>query len=238
MEGIEMKLCWLGHSAFRIETGSSVLLIDPFLTGNGTFEKSGMSADEAAAGTTHIALTHGHDDHVGDTPGICKKTGATAIAVYELAMHLSGKGVEHIQPGNPGGTIDCGDFDISFVKAFHSSSTTVDGKAVYLGNPCGVVVRPRNGPVVYHMGDTEIFGDMALVDEIFAPRVGLVPIGDRFTMGARTAALACEKYFKFDTVIPIHYGTFPIIDPTADKFIAAAKGQNVVVPEVGEALEL
>jgi len=88
------------------------------------------------------------------------------------------------------------------------------------------------------MGDTEIFGDMALVNEIFAPTVGLVPIGDRFTMGAKTAAMACEKYFKFDTVIPIHYGTFPIIDQTPDKFIAAAKGQNVVVPKVGNALDL
>ena len=88
------------------------------------------------------------------------------------------------------------------------------------------------------MGDTEIFGDMALVSEIFSPTVGLVPIGDRFTMGAKTAAMACEKYFKFDTVIPIHYGTFPIIDQTPDKFIAAAKGQNVVVPKVGNALDL
>ena len=233
-----MKLTWLGHSGFRLETGSSVLLIDPFLTGNGVFDESGMSPEEATAGVTHIALTHGHDDHVGDTVEICKKTGATLIAVYELALHLGGMGVEKLEPANPGGTIDCGDFDVSFVKAFHSSSTMVDGSPFYLGNPCGVVVYSKDGPTVYHMGDTEIFGDMALVNEIFTPSVGLVPIGDRFTMGARTAAMACEKYFKFDTVIPIHYGTFPIIDQTPDKFIAAAKGQNVVVPKVGEALDL
>lgn len=233
-----MKLTWLGHSSFRIETGSSVLLIDPFLTGNGVFEGSGMSVEDATAGTTHIALTHGHDDHVGDTVDIAKKTGATVIGVFELAMYLGGKGLENIEPGNPGGTIDCGDFDVSFVKAFHSASTIVDGAPVYLGNPCGVVVRAKDGPTIYHMGDTEIFGDMELVNEIYAPKIGLVPIGDRFTMGAKTAAMACDRYFKFDTVIPIHYGTFPIIDPTPDKFIAAAKGQNVVVPKVGEALEL
>ena len=233
-----MKLIWLGHSAFRIETGSSVLLIDPFLTGNGVFEASGMSMDEASAGVTQIALTHGHDDHVGDTVEIAKKTNAKVIAVFELAIYLNGKGVENVDPGNPGGTLDQGDYDISFVKAYHSASTIVDGKPIYLGNPCGLVVRPKDGPAVYHMGDTEIFGDMALVNEIFAPKVGLVPIGDRFTMGARTAAMACEKYFKFDTVIPIHYGTFPIIDQTPDKFIAEAKGQNVVVPKAGEALEL
>jgi len=233
-----MKLTWLGHSGFRIEAGSSVLLIDPFLTGNGVFDSSGMSLEDASSGVTHIALTHGHDDHVGDTVEICNKTGATVIAVYELAMHLGGLEVKNVEPGNPGGTINCGDFDVSFTKAFHSSSTMIDDKSVYLGNPCGVVVRSKDGPTIYHMGDTEIFGDMALVSEIFSPTVGLVPIGDRFTMGAKTAAMACEKYFKFDTVIPIHYGTFPIIDQTPDKFIAAAKGQNVVVPKVGVALDL
>jgi L-ascorbate metabolism protein UlaG (beta-lactamase superfamily) len=233
-----MKLTWLGHSGFRMETGSSVLLIDPFLTGNGVFDASAMSFDDATAGVTHIALTHGHDDHVGDTVEICKKTGATVIGVYEVVLYLNGLGVENIEPANPGGTIDCGDFDVSFVKAFHSSSTVVDGKPVYLGNPCGVVIRPKDGPVIYHMGDTEIFGDMSLVNDIFAPSIGLVPIGDRFTMGAKTAAMACEKYFKFDTVVPIHYGTFPIIDQSADQFIAEAKGQNVVVPDVGVPLGL
>ena len=233
-----MKIIWLGHSAFRIETGNSVLLVDPFLTGNGVFEASAMSVDEATAGVTHVALTHGHDDHVGDTVAICKKSGAPVIAVYELAMYLNGAGVENVDPGNPGGTIDHGDFDVSFVKAYHSASTMIDGQNVYLGNPCGLVVRSSDGKSVYHMGDTEIFGDMALVNEIFAPKVGLVPIGDRFTMGARTAAMACEKYFRFDTVIPIHYGTFPIIDQTPDKFIAAAGGQNVVVPKVGEAIDV
>ncbi len=232
-----MKLTWLGHSAFRMETGSSVVLIDPFLTGNGVFEESGTPIEQARDGATHIALTHGHDDHVGDTVDIAKRNNAVVIGVHELVSHLANKGVEKIDPANPGGTIDCGDFDVSFVKAYHSSSTTVDGVPIYLGNPCGVVIRCKDGPTVYHMGDTEIFGDMELVNEIFEPKVGLVPIGDRFTMGAKTAAMACEKYFKFDTVIPIHYGTFPIIDPTPDKFIAESKGQNVVVAKVGEAIE-
>ncbi len=233
-----MKLTWLGHSAFRIEIGSSVVLIDPFLTGNGVFEASGVSHEAATDGTTHVVLTHGHDDHVGDTVDICKRTGATVISVFELVMYLNGKGVENVDPVNPGGTVDHDDFDVSFVKAFHSSGTFVDGMPVYLGNPCGVVIRAEGSPTVYHMGDTEIFGDMALVNEIFAPKVGLVPMGDRFTMGARTAAMACERYFNFDMVIPIHYATFPIIDQTPDAFIAAATGQNVVVAKVGEAIDL
>lgn len=232
-----MKIIWLGHSTFRIETGGSVVLVDPFLTGNGTFEASGMSVDDAAEGVTHIVLTHGHDDHVGDTLDIAGKSGAMVATVYELALYLNGQGIENINPANPGGTLDCGDFDVSFVKAHHSSGTMVDGKPLYLGAACGVVIRAE-GKSVYHMGDTEIFGDMALIDEIFEPKVGLVPVGDRFTMGAKTAAMACERYFDFDTVIPIHYGTFPILDQSADKFIAEARGQNVVVPKVGEAVEV
>ncbi len=224
-----MKLHWLGHSAFRIETGSSVVLIDPFLSGN---DKFAGSVEDAAKGCTHVVLTHGHDDHVGDTLDICKKTGAKLVAVYELALYLNAKGVENIDPTNPGGTVAQDGFDISYVKAFHSSSTVIDGKPVYLGNPCGVVIRAE-GRTIYHMGDTEIFGDMALIHEVFAPDVGCVPIGDRFTMGAKTAAMACKRYFDFKTIVPIHYGTFPIIDPDASKFEAEMAGHNVVVPAVG-----
>jgi len=223
-----MKMTWLGHSGFRIEAGNKVILIDPFITGNPSFRGSPENATENC---THIILTHGHDDHVGDTVEIAKRTGATLIANFEVCEYLSGKGVAKIDPGNPGGTIHHDGFDVSFTKAFHSSSTTVNGAPVYLGNPCGIVLRAE-GKTVYHMGDTEIFGDMALVQEIYEPHVGLVPIGDRFTMGAKQAALACKKYFRFQTIVPIHYATFGLLDPDASKFLAEMAGQNVVVPEV------
>lgn len=126
---------------------------------------------------------------------------------------------------------------VSFVKAFHSSSTEADGKAVYLGNPCGAVVEGL-GKTVYHMGDTDIFSDMALIDELYAPKVGFVPIGDRFTMGGKIAALACKRYFHFETAVPVHYGTFPIIDQDPSKFLAGMAGQNVTVPEPGKAFEV
>lgn len=230
-----MQVTWLGHSAFRIEDGQHVILIDPFLSGNGRYTDT---VERAARGCTHVVLTHGHDDHVGDTVDICKATGATLVAVYELAMHLGGQGVEKLEPGNPGGTISLGNgVEVSFVKAFHSSSTMIDGRHVYLGNPCGVVLSGL-GKTVYHMGDTEIFGDMALVNEIYSPQVGFVPIGDRFTMGAKTAALACKRFFNFEAVVPIHYGTFPIIDQDASKFVAEMAGHNVIVPEIGEPFEL
>ena len=173
-----MKITWLGHSAFRIETSGKVLLIDPFLTGNSKFQGS---IEQATDGCTHIILTHGHDDHVGDTVDIAKRTGAMVFAVFELAMYLNGKGVEKINPGNPGGTIADSGFDVTFTKAFHSSSTIVDGKPIYLGNPCGILLRSE-GKTLYHMGDTEIFGDMALVQActmLFCTAyLGLVLIAD------------------------------------------------------------
>jgi L-ascorbate metabolism protein UlaG (beta-lactamase superfamily) len=228
-----MQLTWFGHSCFRIDTGKSRLLIDPFFHGNSTFEDSGISVREAIKGVTHVALTHGHDDHAGDAVAACKENAAPLIAVFELATYLAGQGVENVDPGNTGGTLHHDDFDITFVPAWHSSSTIRMGQPVYLGACCGLVVAPKDGKTVYHMGDTSIFSDMALIQELYRPQIGIVPIGDRFTMGARTAALACKRYFEFETVIPCHYGTFPVLDQTPDKFIAEMKGSHVLVPKVG-----
>jgi L-ascorbate metabolism protein UlaG (beta-lactamase superfamily) len=224
-----MKITWFGHSCFRIETGNSVLLIDPFLKGNPTFEKSGVSWEEATQGVTHVALTHGHDDHVGDAAEICKLRDATLFAVFELAMHVGNQGAQKLEPMNTGGTVRHADFDLTFTQAHHSSSSG----GVYLGHPCGIVLQTRENKTVYHMGDTDLFSGMEHINELYHPNIGIVPIGDRFTMGARTAAYACKKFFRFSTVIPCHYGTFPIIDQTADAFVAEMAGENVVVPKVG-----
>ena len=115
-----------------------------------------------------------------------------------------------------------------------------DGQIIYLGNPVGLVVKAPGEPVLLHMGDTEIFSDMALINEIHQPEIGIVPIGDRFTMGAKTAAMACKRFYKFKTIVPCHYGSFPIIDQTADKFVAemGADGKKVLVPEKGRPVEL
>ena len=227
-----MNITWFGHSCFRIETGNSVILIDPFLKSSPTFQNSGVTFEDAVQGVTHVALSHGHDDHIGDTAEICSSSGATLLAVFELAMYLGEKGAANLEPMNTGGTVKSTDFDLTFTDALHSSSSN----GVYLGNPCGIIIRTKDGRSLYHMGDTDVFPGMALINELYKPDIGIVPIGDRFTMGARTAAFACRKYFQFRTIIPCHFGTFPIIDQTADAFVAEMGDQDVIVPKIGAAV--
>lgn len=230
-----MQVTWYGHSAFRLDFGGKAVLIDPFFTGNPGF---GGDAGAAANGVTHILLTHGHDDHVGDSVAIAKKTGAKVVANFEICMRLNSQGVQNIDPMNMGGTLDQGGFTVSMVRADHSSSHNDNGTAVYLGNPGGMIVKANGEPTIYHMGDTDIFSDMALINEIYAPDVAFVPVGDRFTMSPKLAAMAVKKFFKLKSVIPCHYGSFPIIEPNADKFITEMKGAatKVIVPEKGKAV--
>ncbi|WP_020178315.1 metal-dependent hydrolase [Methylopila sp. M107] len=234
-----MRITWYGHSAFKLAFGSSVVLIDPFLE-NGTFDGDKAKAVE---GATHILLTHGHFDHVGETVEIAKKTGATVVGDFDLVQWLNAQGVEKIEPMNTGGSIKLDGFKITMTQALHSSGKLLDnGLSIYLGDPHGLIVAPdgEDEPVVYAMGDTGIFGDMKLINELYAPNIGLVPIGDRFTMGAKTAAYACRHFFDFDLVVPCHYGTFPIIDPSADRFVElleSLRGTTVKVPTIGEEFE-
>lgn len=232
-----MQITWYGHSAFRLDFAGNAVLIDPFFSGNPAFVSDKA---EAIKGVSHIVLTHGHGDHVGDTLDIAKQNGATVTTNYDLCMWLASKGLEKFNPMNTGGTTDLGAFSVTMVRADHSSGDITDGTPIYLGNPCGVIIKAKGEPTVYHLGDTDVFSDMAMIAELHQPKVAMVPIGDRFTMGAASAAFAVKRYLKVETVIPCHYGSFPIIAPNADAFLAEMKGHStkVIVPEKGTAVAL
>lgn len=230
-----MKITWLGQSGFRIETAKNIILIDPFLNGNPGAK--GVDFRQAAKGVNHIVLTHGHGDHVGDTVQISKDSGALVTGNADLVTWLGSKGVARVDPTNTGGTVSYDGFTVTYVNALHSSAQmTEDGVSHSLGSANGVILHFDDEPTLYHMGDTDIFSDMALINELHQPDIGIVPIGDRFTMGGAVAALATRRYFKFAKVIPCHYASFPMLDQTADKFVTGMEGgtSEVIVAETNK----
>ncbi|MFC5069160.1 metal-dependent hydrolase [Flaviflagellibacter deserti] len=230
-----MRITWYGHSAFKLEFGEVGILLDPFITGSGY--RGDMN--EVTRGVTHILLTHGHGDHVGDTVQIAKQTGATLVSSFEVVSWLNGQGVEKVEPMNTGGSIQLPGFTVTLVQAFHSSGELVNGVFAQLGHPNGIIVEAPGQPTVYHLGDTGLFSDMKLIQELYQPKIGFVPIGDRFTMGARTAAYAVNNFLDLETVVPCHYATFGLLAPNADDFIrqVTKAKTKIVVPEKGVAFE-
>lgn len=220
-----LAITFLGQSGFSLSDGSSTLLIDPFLTGNPVAVN-----DPGSLRCTHIALTHGHADHLGDTVPIAQRTGATVYAAFEICNFLGEQGITALEPGNPGGTIRSDFGSVTFTQAFHSSS--YEGR--YMGMPGGLVIE-MGGVTFYHAGDTGIFSDMALIGEIYKPTIAALPIGDRFTMGPELASRAAEM-IKPAYAIPIHYKTFPLLVQSAEGFSPA--GVDVRVMEPGDTWEV
>ncbi len=228
-----MRITWYGHSAFKLEFATTSILFDPFLTGSGYTK----DVSEVAKGVTHICLTHGHSDHVGDTLEIAKKSGATLISSFEIVTWLSEQGVEKVEPMNTGGSVKLDGFTVTLVQAFHSSGDLVNGVFAQLGHPNGIIIEAPGEPTVYHLGDTGLFSDLKLIQELYQPKIGFVPIGDRFTMGPRTAAYAVNNFLDLDLVVPCHYATFGLLVPDADEFVQGVKNprSRIVIPEKGKA---
>jgi L-ascorbate metabolism protein UlaG (beta-lactamase superfamily) len=228
-----VPLTWLGHASFRLDSpGGKRVYVDPWLTGNPKCPE----AEQRPERVDLIALTHGHGDHVGDTVELWKQFEPPVVALVELRGWLASQGLpeDMSQALNKGGTARAAGIKITLTDANHSSSAE-DG--TYTGEPAGLVIELEDGFKIYFAGDTNVFGDMALIRRIYEPDVAVLPIGDHFTMGPREAAVALEL-LAVKRCVPCHYGTFPLLAGTPDELRQLAPDVEVIAPEPGETVEL
>ncbi len=216
-------ITWYGHACFKVDN----VLIDPFVPN----PLCNLPYDVIMEGVDVIAVTHGHADHLGNAEELSKTYNVPVVANHEISVYLCERGV-NAEGMNIGGTIEINGAKLTMVKAEHSSdiSPTISG-----GVAAGYIINDR----VYHAGDTGVFGDMELIGEIYAPKIALLPIGGRYTMGIDEALVAIELLYP-EIVIPMHYNTFPLIEVDVNEFVkkAEALGVEVIVPMIGEPIDL
>ncbi|WP_261133254.1 metal-dependent hydrolase [Bacillus sp. Marseille-Q3570] len=226
-----MKVTYYGHSVVAIETNGKSIWIDPFITGN---DQCHIKADEVKADV--ILLTHGHNDHVGDTVDIAKRNNALVVAPFELANYLGTKDVE-THPMHIGGAYQFDFGKVKLTQAFHGSSyAEEDGTVIYTGMPAGILFTAED-KTVYHAGDTALFSDMKLIGDQNYINLAFLPIGDNFTMGPEDASIAAS-WLKANYVVPVHYNTFPVIEQDPEAFVNELEGKKGQVLKSGESIEL
>jgi len=226
-----MKISYHGHSVVQIQTKGKSIIIDPFINGN---QLTDLKVEETRPDV--IILSHGHNDHVGDTVELAKKNNALVVANHELSTYLSWQGV-NTHAMHIGGAYQFDFGKIKLTQAFHGSSyETENNELIYCGMPAGILFM-NEGKTIYHAGDTGLFSDMKLIGERHPIDVAFLPIGDNFTMGPEDAVYAA-KLLKAKTVVPIHFNTFPPIKQDPHKFIDMLKDKNGKVLQPGEAIEI
>jgi L-ascorbate metabolism protein UlaG (beta-lactamase superfamily) len=226
-----LSITWLGHSAFIITTpGGKRIVTDPWLEGNPKCPPDRTRIDAADL----ILLSHGHSDHSGDIVPVARATKAPIVVVHELSLWLERKGLSNVQGMGIGGTVSIAGLEITMTPAVHTSSVVENDTIVYLGEPVGFIVRMENRQAFYFAGDTALFGDMRLLGEMHAPEIAFLPIGDHYTMGPDAAARACQM-LGVRQVVPMHYGTFPILTGTPERLkqLVEPHGVDVLVLEPG-----
>lgn len=210
------RITWLGHATVLVQTAKGTnILIDPFIAGNPKYPEDFRLPEKLH----YILLTHGHGDHISDVVPVAAQHDSTVVAIYELAAYVESKGVARTIGMNLGGTVQLGDAAATMVEAKHSSTAEDENGLHPVGVAAGFVLTIADGPVLYHSGDTAVFGDMKLIAELYQPTAAMLPIGGHYTMGPREAALAV-RLLNPKVVLPLHFGTFPPLTGTPEQLAA------------------